>query len=135
MKSKIVFLWLLAYCNLSTVISEKNVIQEKPMVIVIPSYNNSSWYDWNLSSVFQQKYSNYRVVYIDDCSTDNTYALVMEKIKKADLVQPGLKDRIQVLRNTNNKGALANIYTACHAAHDHEIIVTLDGDDAFAHPD
>ncbi len=128
MKRKILFLYILTCYNLSINASEKQQIPEKPIVVVIPSYNNSKWCDWNLSSVFQQKYDNYRIVYIDDCSTDNTYNLVMEKVTYS-----GLANRTQIIRNNKNKGALANIYTACHAAHDNEIIVTLDGDDAFAH--
>ena len=73
------------------------------------------------------------MIYIDDCSTDDTYDLVMATIKKYKLEQSNLANRIQVIRNTTNQGALANLYTACHSSDDHEIIVTLDGDDALAH--
>lgn len=124
MKHSLLFLLLAIYPSPS-MDAQENLL-EKPMVIVIPSYNNSKWCDWNLSSVFKQNYSNYRVIYIDDCSDDGTYDLVIEKIK-----QSGMQDRVQVIRNNENKGALANIHTACHAADDDEIIVTLDGDDAF----
>ena len=48
------------------------------MVIVIASYNNERWVEENLKSVFMQDYSNYRVIYIDDASTDGT----------ADLAEP-----------------------------------------------
>ena len=47
------------------------------MVIVIPSYNNEQWVEKNLISVFNQKYENYRIIYVDDCSQDNTYNQVM----------------------------------------------------------
>ena len=133
MKNKILLLLLFILHSFSLIRPEAHWAQEKPMVIVIPSYNNSKWCDWNLSSVFQQKYKNYRVVYIDDCSDDNTYDLVIAAIEKADAVQPGLAQRVQVIRNNKNQGVLANLYTAGHAAQDHEIIVTLDGDDALAH--
>jgi glycosyltransferase involved in cell wall biosynthesis len=139
MKNKLLLLSIVTLYNFSLISPEITPIAEKPIVVIIPSYNNSRYCDWNLSSVFQQKYRNYRVVYIDDCSTDNTYDLVMATIKKYDtqpkLTQSKLVDRIHVIRNTKNQGALANIYTACHATEDHEIIVTLDGDDAFAHAD
>jgi len=82
MQSKILFLWIITCCYLSIETQEIQHIPEKPIVVVIPSYNNSKWCDWNLSSVFQQKYNNYRVVYIDDCSNDNTYELVTEKVKQ-----------------------------------------------------
>ena len=120
-----IILSLLIFC--STVFA----VSEKPIVVLITSYNNSEWYDWNLSSVFVQTYTNYRIIYIDDCSTDDTYQLVLEKIKKSTYAQ----NHTQLIRNTERKGVLANIYAATHTCADEEIIVILDGDDAFAHPE
>ncbi len=117
------------YCCL-LLASEKEPLLEKPIVVLITSYNNSEWYDENLSSVFFQKYRNYRVIYIDDCSTDDTYQLVLEKVK-----QNKNKCLVQIIQNTENKGVLANVYTASHTCTDEEIIVILDGDDTFAHPE
>jgi glycosyltransferase involved in cell wall biosynthesis len=103
-------------------------LSEKPIVVIIPSYNNSEWYDWNLSSVFAQEYTNYRIIYIDDCSTDDTYARVQQKIHDYAHTHA-----ITLLHNTHNKGVLANVHRAVHSCADEEIIVILDGDDAFAH--
>jgi glycosyltransferase involved in cell wall biosynthesis len=128
MKHQILFLLFLILYSFPLIGQEELLIQEKPIVVIIPSYCNSTWCEWNLSSVFEQNYKNYRVIYIDDCSTDNTYDLVVATVNKYNA-----KERIQIIRNTTNQGALANIYMACHAAQDHEIIVTLDGDDALAH--
>ena len=47
-------------------------IRERSIVVIIPSYNNVRWVEKNLMSVFEQKYENFRVIYIDDCSTDGT---------------------------------------------------------------
>jgi cellulose synthase/poly-beta-1,6-N-acetylglucosamine synthase-like glycosyltransferase len=52
---------------------------KKSVVVIIPSYNNAEWYDKNLSSVFAQDYQNYKVVYMDDNSDDDTYKLVVNK--------------------------------------------------------
>ncbi len=41
---------------------------EKHMVIVTASYKNAQWYAWNLDSVFDQKYENWHLIYVDDCS-------------------------------------------------------------------
>lgn len=101
---------------------------EKPMVIVIPSYNNESWYKQNLDSVFGQKYTNYRVIYINDCSTDRTYQLVCDYIN-----QNNFGDRVTIINNQKNLGALANLYNAIHSCLDQEIIISLDGDDGLAH--
>lgn len=101
-------------------------IEEKPMVVVIPSYNNKNWYQRNLDSVFIQKYVNYRVIYIDDASPDCTGLLVKSYIK-----QWGQERRVTLIQNAKRNGALANIYEAVHLCAPHEIIVTLDGDDWF----
>src|SRR3990170_5070953 len=60
--------------------SKNHALQEKRMVIVIPSYNNGEWCLRNLISAFSQNYTNYRIIYIDDCSTDNTYNQVFSCI-------------------------------------------------------
>ena len=100
---------------------------EKPMVIIIPSFNNARWYKVNLNSVFRQKYTNYRVVYIDDCSTDDTYELVQKYLHEHQLA-----DRVVLVSNNKNVGALANLYNAIHQLTDTTIVVTVDGDDALA---
>ncbi len=97
-------------------------------VILVPSYNNSEWYKKNLESIFTQTYPHYRVIYIDDCSPDGTGQLVHDHV-----IQNNWHEKTSVIINTNRKGALANLYYGIHSAQDNEIIVTLDGDDWFAH--
>lgn len=102
--------------------------EQKPFAIVIPSYNNAQWYEKNLESIFQQQYDNYRVIYIDDCSSDGTYELVKHYVIKC-----GYQDHVTLIKNEQRCGALANHYRAAHLCADYEIIVNLDGDDWFTH--
>jgi glycosyltransferase involved in cell wall biosynthesis len=51
------------------------------MAIVIPSYNNRQWYRQNLASVCAQAYDNFRAIYVDDGSSDQTGALVARFIE------------------------------------------------------
>lgn len=102
--------------------------EEKPFVIIIPSYNNSAYCEKNLRSVLGQDYENYRVIYIDDCSQDDTFYKAQDLIEKS-----GRSARFTLIRNEKNLGALANFYGAIHKCKDQEIIVALDGDDFFAH--
>lgn len=102
------------------------VSAEKPIVVIIPSYNNRQWYRPNLDSVFCQKYNNYRVIYINDRSSDGTGELVGEYIQQA-----GMADRFTFINNTERHGALANLYRAIHSCDNNEIIITCDGDDWF----
>ncbi len=116
-------LFLLSTC--SVLFAELKVeCAEKPIVIIIPSYNNQKYCKKNLESVFKQHYQNYRVVYIDDCSTDKTYELVTQTI--TDYQQ---WDRVTLVKNKKRCGALENLYNTIHACQDYEIIITVDGDD------
>lgn len=103
-------------------------VQEKPIVIIIPSFNNASCYEKNLDSVFAQKYGNWRAIYIDDVSTDGTGDLVERYVKAHKF-----EDRFIIIKNKHRSLAMANLYRAIHSCHDDEIIATLDGDDWFAH--
>lgn len=103
---------------------------EKPFVVVVPSYNNSSFYKRNLDSIFSQNYGNFRVIYIDDASTDGTGELVRRYIEQA-----GLNNRIALIQNRKRVGALANKYKGAWLCAPDEIYVDLDGDDWFAHED
>lgn len=103
-------------------------LAEKPIVVVIPSYNNERWIQNNLTSVFSQDYENYKVIYVDDCSTDNTYKLALELV--ATYHQ---QERVTIIHNTERCGAMANWYRAIHMCNDNAIIVQLDGDDWLAH--
>ena len=97
---------------------------ERTIVFIIPSYKNSAWVERNLGSLFAQKYSNYHVVYIDDCSPDDTFEKAQQFVQKA-----GQSHRVTLIRNSERKGALANLYHAIHACPDRAIVATYDGDD------
>jgi glycosyltransferase involved in cell wall biosynthesis len=103
-------------------------LSAKNLVVTITSYNNSRWYQKNLDSVFSQTYKNYRVIYIDDCSTDNTANLVEQYIKEHNQ-----EHRVTLIKNSTWQSQLANHYLAAHLCDDEEVIVNLDGDDWFAH--
>lgn len=109
-------------------VKNKPIKNNISFVIVIPSYNNVQWYKRNLDSVFAQTYKNFTVMYIDDCSPDGTGKLVKKYIEEKNMQQ-----MVTVIENPKRIGALANIYNAVHASSDEKVIVSLDGDDFFAH--
>lgn len=104
------------------------VQENKPIVIVVPSYNNSEWVEKNLRSIFEQKYDNYRIIYINDASRDETLAKVEEMV-----TQKKQWHRFTLINNPVNKGACENIYLAIQSCDPNEIAMILDGDDWFAH--
>ncbi len=111
-----------------TLISESPICEEKDIIVIIPSFNNRQWYKKNLRSVLRQKYENFRVIYIDDCSTDGTYELV-----KKYIMQSRQEHRVELVKNKERKGALANLYQTIHRCPSNAIIVTVDGDDWLKH--
>ncbi|MES2122084.1 MAG: glycosyltransferase family A protein [Chlamydiota bacterium] len=101
---------------------------EKSIVVIIPSYNNSDWYQLNLRSVLQQKYDNYRVIYVDDHSTDDTGALVRSYLAINDDAK-----RVTLIENAERIGALENIYKSVWLCNPYDLVVTVDGDDWLPH--
>lgn len=100
---------------------------EYHFTIIIPAYNCAKWVNKNLSSALRQQYENYNIVYVDDCSSDET-------LKKATEVSSG-SDKVQIISNKKNMKALYNLYTQIHDSKSNSIIVTLDGDDSLAGTD
>ncbi len=117
--------WILLYV---AIFSSAIALEEKRICVVIPSYNNSTWVEKNLISVFSQQYTNYSVIYIDDSSLDDTHERAVDIVKKY-----GQQNRVHIIHNRCRVGALANLYNAIHACHDDTIIVHLDGDDWLPH--
>lgn len=100
--------------------------EQLPLVILICSYNNAPWVAQNLDSVFMQHYDNYRILYIDDCSEDETASCVRTYKEQHDT-----GDRLTLQVNQTRVRKMKNMYNAVHSCDDHEIIVQLDGDDWF----
>src|SRR6516164_7423409 len=100
----------------------------KKIAVIIPSYNNHQWYGRNLSSVIGQDYQSFRVIYVDDCSSDGTGELVKQFIADTDS-----ESLIQLISNSDRIGALQNIYNTVNTCDDEEIVILLDGDDWLAH--
>ena len=67
--------------------------------IIIPVYNSQKFINKTIKSVFRQTYKKWKIIIIDDASTDNTIKLV-EKIRKK------YKERrkIVILKNNINSG-------------------------------
>lgn len=102
--------------------------EEKGICVIVPSFNNNQLFrvELNLNSIFSQNYSNYKVVIIDDASTDGTQDLLERYLKYYAIP----KARAQIIKNTASRKALQNIYEGtlayCSAQ---EIVVIVDGDD------
>ncbi len=100
------------------------MINKNLFKIIVPSFNNEDWVEYNIASILNQTYSNYKVLYISDASTDDTYN------KVNDIV--GQLDNWDVIENSHNKGAQYNYFEYLNDfVDDNDILIHLDGDDWF----
>jgi glycosyltransferase involved in cell wall biosynthesis len=108
-------------------LGQGSCFENSKFVVLICSYNNEKWVEKNIASAIDQKYKNFRIIYVNDASTDSTYV----KLDRF-LEDHPKKDKIHVINNISNKGALRNIYETVHQhINDDEIVCLLDGDDFF----
>src|SRR5258708_35420663 len=94
-------LFFLASCDKKQP-SERGHLPEKPFVIVVPSYNNGRYCEQNLLSILGQEYDNFRVIYIDDASTDDT-------LDKAERVAKASSVKVDFICREKNRGSLYNL--------------------------
>lgn len=88
--------------------------------IIMPSYNTAQYIEKTIESVMEQTYTNWELIIVDDCSSDNT-----EKIVK------GIKDeRIKFFKNERNSGAAISRNRALQLARG-RWIAFLDSDDIW----
>lgn len=125
---KIITLFFLCLGNIVHGDGIKKSSIEQPIVVVICSYNNEQWTENTLNSVFTQEYSNFRVIIVDDCSTDKNAEIIQKYIDDHNLAA-----RVTFTRNEKRHRKLFNIYRALYECDDNAIVVMLDGDDYFAH--
>lgn len=102
----------------------------QPILFVTPFWNAAAYVSRCIMSVATQCYDNWRMIVIDDASTDNSLHMVQETVKSCP---PHVQDKIQVWQMKQQQGAVANQYAALTWAKtncDPETIVCLlDGDD------
>lgn len=99
---------------------------EPDIVVVSASYNNARWCIKSIQSVVDQTYKKWRMVIINDCSTDGQDQLIENYIAERKL-----QDKITLINNKERKGALRNFYETIHGLPDSVVVVNLDGDDWF----
>jgi glycosyltransferase involved in cell wall biosynthesis len=90
--------------------------------VLIANYNNETFLDNCLASIYEQTYTNWEVIFVDDCSNDNFLQIIGKYTAK--------DDRIKVFVNETNKGC-GFTKAKCIQLASGEICGFLDGDDAL----
>ena len=88
--------------------------------IIMPSYNTAKFIKETIDSVLSQTYTNWELIIVDDCSTDNTDEIVSQL---AD-------ERIKYIKNEKNSGAAVSRNRALKEANG-KWIAFLDSDDVW----
>lgn len=95
----------------------------EPLVsIITPAYNVAPFIETTIRSVLSQSFTSFEHLITDDCSSDDT-AAVVARLSAQD-------DRIRLLRNPRNSGAAAARNTSLAHARG-RYIAFLDGDDLW----
>jgi glycosyltransferase involved in cell wall biosynthesis len=99
--------------------------------IISPGYNTAEYFVDLIESVRMQDYKNWHMYIIDDHSTDNSAELIQNYIIKHQLL-----NKIHLVANEKNMGAVANIYNNIHKyCEDEDVTTYLEGDDLLARDD
>ncbi len=110
-------------------LNQEELVEDKQplfnqITVVTPVYNAENYIDRCILSVAQQDYNNYKMIIIDDCSTDNTVQVARDTIKS---LPKDIQRNFKIVENDVNRGALYNQVSVAEA--NSGIIMLLDGDD------
>lgn len=100
---------------------EAEVVTDYGLVsVIMPNYNSEKFIKDTIDSVLAQKYQNWELIVVDDCSTDSSL----------EIIQQYEDSRIRIIRNTVNSGAAVSRNNAIEAANG-RWIAFLDSDDLW----
>ena len=88
--------------------------------IIMPNYNGAKYVRETLESVIAQTYTNWELLFVDDCSSDNSL----------EIVEGYNEPRFKILKNPTNQGAAASRNYALREAKG-KWIAFLDADDLW----
>lgn len=95
--------------------------------VIIPNYNNASWLMQCLTSVFTQTFTDYKVIFIDDASTDNSVNIV-----KTNFIDEIKSERLVCIESSQKvwNGGARNIGLTYNCPSEYTLF--LDSDDWFS---
>lgn len=91
---------------------------------VVASFNNEHNVKYNIGSIINQDYDNWRIIYVNDASTDKTEAILFDIIDEYNI-----QDKITYIKNETNMHQAYSKYQAYQILENDEICIILDGDD------
>jgi glycosyltransferase involved in cell wall biosynthesis len=96
--------------------------------VVMPSFNHAAFVAEAMRSVFDQSYRDVEFLVLDDCSTDQTFAVIRDV---ADVKQFRRRfRRLEISRNQQNQGAHHSLNLGLAAARG-EFVTFINSDDCY----
>lgn len=87
--------------------------------ILMANYNNARFIETAIRSVIAQIYTDWELIIVDDCSTDNSIDIISQYLDK---------DKIKLIQHKKNLGYASSLITAINNS-SYEILGILDSDD------
>ena len=114
-------------CKKRAKISEKgwNILNPKKdykIGIIVPNYNYEHTIEKCLDSILNQTYTNYEVIFVDDCSTDKSLKIAYSYIDKIDNIKIIALQQKRLNGGARNEGYL-------HLSDDVDYVYYIDSDD------
>ena len=97
--------------------------------VIMPSYNTGRFIAESIRSVLVQTYTEWELIIVDDCSTDDTLNIIDDIIRNAATDKA---IQIRIFKNEKNSGAAFSRNRALREAHG-KYVAFLDSDDLWAH--
>lgn len=90
--------------------------------VIVPIYGVEKYIERCARSIFEQIYKSFEVIFVDDCSKDNSIAILTNVIKEYPSIQ------CEIIRHERNRGLSATRNTGVEAASG-KYILHVDSDD------
>lgn len=105
-------------------ICKQNTSDNFILTVLCPNYNNERYLERAIESILQQKCNfNYKIIVIDDCSTDNSIKIIDSYVKK-------FPNKIYLYKNKKNLRLLGTIIKGYRMVNT-EFFTVLDPDDYY----
>ncbi len=99
------------------------------LTVILPFYNNEKYIVKSLSSILNQSYNNWKLILVDDCSSDNSLKIAKNFLRKRKIP----KKKYFFILNKKNLGITKSLNKALKVSRS-KYIARADADD-FYHRD
>lgn len=103
-------------------------LHNKSFVIAVIGKNNGAYAEKTINSILSQNYDAFRVVYIDDGSTDGSASHARDTVFAHSAAQ-----KVLFIQNEQSLGVIANLVRIAQDCFEDEILVVVDGENCLAH--